>query len=155
MKLTIDLLISFVAAMAYGILFNVPKRALFWGGVTGLLGWLGYAGAPRLLGVGQPAAALCGSILVSVASELFARVTRHPATVFIVPGIIPLVPGAAAYRTMLLFLRGRTVEGIDMGVQTAFFAGGVAAGLLVVGSIFSAIKHHRHQRRQRRAQRGG
>jgi uncharacterized membrane protein YjjB (DUF3815 family) len=52
-----------------------------------------------------------------------------------VPGIITLVPGGVAFRTMLAFAQGDTPAGTADLVRTALFAGALAAGLGTVTAL--------------------
>ena len=88
------------AALGFAILFNVPQRTLFviWamGALGGLLKFL-------LLGmeVNIVLASLAGASLIGVLSVYAAHNKHAPPLVFSIPSVIPMVPGAFAYRMML------------------------------------------------------
>lgn len=98
------------AAIGFAILFNVPKRTLW---VTFLLGALG--GAAKLLtlhlGGGIILASFAGAMLVGFLSIGAAHFKHAPPFVFAIPAVIPMVPGAFAYRMMLGIIR--LTENID------------------------------------------
>ena len=82
------------------ILFRVPKRGLL---PTSLLGGCGYV-IFLILSLGrsnQMIAYFFATFFVAICSEVFARMMKMPATIFTVPGIIPLVPGIGLYNTMM------------------------------------------------------
>ena len=54
--------------------------------------------------------------MLSVMAEWGARRLRVPVSVLVVPGIIPLVPGADAYFAMLAFLKGQDQEGLRIAI---------------------------------------
>jgi len=89
-----------LAALGFAILFNVPQRTLFviWamGAFGGLLKFL-------LLGleVNIVLASLAGASLIGVLSVSAAHNKHAPPLVFSIPSVIPMVPGAFAYRMML------------------------------------------------------
>lgn len=88
------------AAMGFAILFNVPMRTIW---VIFLLGALG--GSLKLLtiklGGGIILGSFFGAMLVGFLS-IYAAHSRHaPPFVFAIPSVIPMVPGAFAYRMML------------------------------------------------------
>ena len=88
------------AALGFAILFNVPQRTLLiiWamGALGGLLKFL-------LLGleVNIVLASLAGASLIGVLSVYAAHNKHAPPLVFSIPSVIPMVPGAFAYRMML------------------------------------------------------
>ena len=83
---------------AFAVLFHVPAAFYLRCGVIGGCGWLCY----RLLmaaGLTAIPAVFCATVLVVFLSRLSAVVRRCPVTLFLVPGIFPLVPGVGIYWT--------------------------------------------------------
>lgn len=76
------------------------------------------------------------ALLVGIMGEILSVKLKTPSTVFITPGIIPLVPGAGMYYTMLHFVNEDFTQMLNIGANTLFSAGSIAMGILV-GSIFS------------------
>ena len=88
------------AAVGFAILFNVPQRTLW---LIFLMGALG--GALKVLtmsfGGSIILASFLGAMLVGFISIVAAHSKHSPPFVFAIPAVIPMVPGAFAYRTML------------------------------------------------------
>ncbi|BBB91255.1 hypothetical protein MAMMFC1_01926 [Methylomusa anaerophila] len=124
--------------VAVGILYRIPRALLLYASVTGAIGWLVMHGI--LVNNGNVIFAnFVGSMAVGAASELFARLLKKPATIFIVPGFIPLVPGREAYTTMLYMVDGRYPEGVSMGMLTMLTAGAIAFGLFVSATVYRLL----------------
>ncbi len=89
-----------LAAVGFAILFNVPVRALF---VIFILGALG--GGLKLLamkfGANIVFSSLAGAFFIGFLSVISAHIKHVPPFVFAIPAVIPMVPGAFAYRMML------------------------------------------------------
>ena len=64
-----------------------------------------------------------------------ARVMKAPATIFLIVGIIPLVPGGGLYYTMEALLSGDTALFAQTGLETAACAGAIAVGVSMVSSL--------------------
>ncbi len=79
--------------------------------------------------------------MVGLLAGIFSRVYKETATVFTIPGIIPLVPGAGMYYTTLYLINGQLEKAATTGTQTLLMAGSISVGLLVVGSFFKV--HYR------------
>jgi uncharacterized membrane protein YjjB (DUF3815 family) len=91
------------------------------------------------MGAGVIIGTLVGAILVGIVSEVAARLIKAPVSVFIVPGIVPLVPGAVAYAAMLAFVRTEFQVGAARTFEALFSAGAIAAGLILTGSAARAL----------------
>jgi uncharacterized membrane protein YjjB (DUF3815 family) len=128
-----------VAAVGFGILFNVPRRTLWIIGVMGMAG-----GATKftvlLFGNGIIIASLLAAILVGFLSIPAAHRKHSPPMIFAIPSVIPLVPGAFAYRTMLglINLTGNVTsdtystlmqETMNNGLKTVFVLMSLAVGV--------------------------
>ncbi len=135
----IELLFCFLATVAFGVIFNVPKRVVWIGGVIGVLAWFIYSTLPTF-GISVVFATAVAALVSATSSHLLARKFRVPVTIFSIPGIIPLVPGSRAYFTMLAFVDGDYILGLQLGIETMLQAGAIAAGLVFALSIFSIGK---------------
>lgn len=135
---------SGVAALGFATLFNVPVRTL---GACALTGAAGHVMRTLLLeaGLSIEAATLAGATVVGLLGELFARHWHAPTPVFTVPGVIPLVPGAFAYRTMIgvlnLALRPDAsatllLETAVTAITTVLILGAIAFGIAAPSLLF-------------------
>ena len=88
-------------------------------------------------------AAFIGAALVGLLSEIFAAVLRLPATVFIVTGFIPLVPGVAATRAMIELMSGNYGRGGPNAIDAALNTGAIAAGIGGLGAAARAVRLRR------------
>lgn len=119
-----ELAVSFIAALAFAVVFNVPVRYLLPGAIAGTIGWLIF----RSLGSTNTAIFLA-SVGIGLLSEGGARIFRVPVLIIAVPGIIPLVPGVGAYSTMLALVKGDFIGALTTGAETLFAAGAIAVGI--------------------------
>ncbi|MBB6451557.1 uncharacterized membrane protein YjjB (DUF3815 family) [Geomicrobium halophilum] len=131
-----EILICFMATVAFAIIFNTPYRLLWRIGCIGILAWMIYSSLPKIDVSLVPATALA-SFAASLVSYWLARRHRVPVTTFTIPGIIPLVPGGKAYETMLAFVDENYIEGLTQGAETLLHAGAIASGIVFALSIFS------------------
>ncbi|WP_280772181.1 threonine/serine exporter family protein [Salipaludibacillus daqingensis] len=136
MDLIIELLMTFAAIIGFGVIFSVPKRALLLGGGIGVVTWF-----VLQTGINMGTSAIFATVLASLTAatiaHLLAKKIRIPVTTLSIPGILPLVPGSRAYFTMLAFVDGDYLLGLEYGVETMLQAGAIAAGLVLALSIFS------------------
>ena len=75
------------------------------------------------------------SAVVSLFSEILARKLKYPAINFIIPGILPLVPGLGLYNTMYSLVQKDYALAVSTGTDTLFKSGGIAIGILIITSF--------------------
>lgn len=136
-KIIAVLLIS----ISVGILYRIPRKLLIYVGIVGAVAWLIMYNTMKL-GGNVILADFLASIAVGVMAEILARILKKPATIFIIPGFIPLVPGGDAYMTMLYMVEGSYVAGVARGMQTILTAGAIAFGIFVSSTAFRLIKNY-------------
>ncbi|CAM3987584.1 Threonine/Serine exporter ThrE domain-containing protein [Alkalicoccus chagannorensis] len=136
MQLITEILLTILAIVGFGILFSVPRRVLFIGGAIG--GWTWFALQMGLeAGVTNVVSTVIASFTAASISHFLAKRLQIPVTTLSIPGILPLVPGSLAYFTMLDFVEGDYLGGLENGVQTMLQAGAIAAGLVLGLAVFS------------------
>ena len=128
----------FLISASIGILYRIPRKLLVYASLVGVAAWLimyytMIAGATIVL------ADFLASIAIGVMAEILARRLKKPATIFIIPGFIPLVPGGDAYISMLYMVKGQYVNGVAMGMQTVLTGGAIAFGIFVSSTIIRLV----------------
>ncbi|EJX03188.1 membrane protein containing DUF1212, partial [gut metagenome] len=83
---------AFLATIAFGVLFQAPKKTLVAGGFIGAVGWVVFMYL-KVAGYSSFYANFFATVIIALDSELCARIFKQPVTVYVIPGIIPLVPG--------------------------------------------------------------
>ena len=130
---------SLIATMAFGFIFNVPKKAIVSGGIIGMTGWITYVylSTYRLETI---SATLISAFIVATLSQFLAKYQKLPVTVFSVAGIIPLVPGGLAYETMRYFVENNYSFAIKYATKTLLISGAIAFGLIISGVISQIVR---------------
>jgi uncharacterized membrane protein YjjB (DUF3815 family) len=71
----------------------------------------------------------------SVGAEIFARIKKTPITVYIVGGIIPMVPGGTIYYAMKNFLLGNMEEFGNKMIYMIKIGGAIALGIALAHAV--------------------
>ena len=87
-------------------------------------------------GLSEPASYLVAAAASSFYAEIMARIRKFPATSYLLCALVPLIPGAGIYYTMDFIRRGMTAEAYAKGLATAYIAGAMAIGVLLVSTGF-------------------
>ncbi|MCM3127587.1 threonine/serine exporter family protein [Paenibacillus provencensis] len=129
---------SFIASLAFGIIFNAPRKMLFPCGIVGMLGWIIY----DIMEPGYEAvsATLMATLVIGVLSQVFARLYKHPVIIFSVAGIIPLVPGGMAYNAMRYFVQNEYTAAVELAAKALMIAGSIAVGLILSEVLNQAFR---------------
>ena len=124
------ILCAAVGTIAFSVLFFVPERDYGFCGLCGGAGWAVYS---LMTGKGTSVteATFFATLAVIFLSRLFAVMERCPVTLFLIPGIFPLVPGAGVYWTSYYIV----TDNLPLALQTGFAALKVAVAI-VLGIIF-------------------
>lgn len=130
---------AWLASVGFGLIINVPHRALFLCGISGSAGWILYWLANRI-GVGRLGSNLLGALCVGILGLVFARIKKCPVTVFNIPGVVPLVPGVPAYQAVRAMVEGQLSDAEDLILRVAIVTIAIAMGFMLaqlIGEIFS------------------
>jgi uncharacterized membrane protein YjjB (DUF3815 family) len=139
MTLLYNGIISLLSTLGFAVLFNIPRRHLLTASVNGALGWILYT---LILYWGGSAIPACfvGAVTVGLVGELLANLYRKPATIFIIPGIIPFVPGYGIFYTMNSIMLQNFTEAVSKGSESLLIAVAIASGLIVSSSLGRIIR---------------
>ena len=125
--------VHILAAVAAGIAFTVTLRAQSKAAPVmcsaTVLAILTYTAGKGLLGA--PAGVFVAALAIGLCGGLAGFWLRRSPLVFIVPGVLMLVPGSAGFNSILQLLTGQTVSGVDAGFDTFVTAMSIAYGLMV------------------------
>lgn len=130
-------LYSFLACAGFCLVFNIHGPGIPICCFGGALGWLAYL----LSSLFCPNVILCfllASIVITLYSEVMARIRRCPVTGYLVIALLPLVPGSGIYEAMLHCVHGNTQLFLSALVRTFGIAGALALGA-ILGSSFTRI----------------
>lgn len=128
---------AFISTIGFSIVFHVRRKHLLLCGTVGAIGWLIYL----LLNERYNSSVLASFIAALVVTELsyiLAKKRKTPITVFLVTGIIPLVPGLGLYRMMSSLLLEDYSSALNYASLT-FEIAGVIAGAIVIISLLPLL----------------
>lgn len=138
-KPVIEVITAFLGTLGFGVLFHIRGKKLLWAAIGGMLSWLLFLLLGRWI-VHEPARYLIVSILITIYSELLARIMKTPSTTFSVISLIPLVPGAGLYYTTTYALNGQSEEFLPELTHTIALAVALALGIVLVTAVFKHLK---------------
>ena len=137
---------AFLGSLGFALLFGLRRHYLLPAALGGMLSWGIYLLVRSLL-VSPFLACLAASAFSVVYAELLARWMRSPATLFMIPAVIPLVPGSSLYYAMSCVVQRDLENAREYGAQTLEFALAIAAGMSFV-LAFRELRTRRQNHQQ-------
>ena len=126
----LNIVFSFGASCFFGLLFNAPKYLLVPAGLVGAVG-CGMFQISIFYDYSDIQASFFGGFFVGIMSHYMSRKFFSPAILFIIPGIIPLVPGGTAYQAIRNLVLNNYHEALVTMIQVALISSAIALGLLI------------------------
>jgi uncharacterized membrane protein YjjB (DUF3815 family) len=134
----IQILMGGLGTLGFNILFHIRGRKLLFATLGGVISWAVFlALAPVLPGEGFRY--FLAAAAVTVYGEVLARVMKTPTTTFLVPSIIPLIPGSALYYTMNYALNQQWSDFARQAFYTLQLALSLAVGIIAITTAVRLI----------------
>ncbi len=133
-SMIVQLVTAFFASYGFSMLFGLRRRFLLPAALGGLLCWGVYLGMDAIAHR-EFLSCLTAAAFAVIYAEVLARSLKTPATLFVVPAILPLVPGGSLYYTMENAVHGRMDAARSFGQQTLVAALAIAAGISFVVAL--------------------
>lgn len=136
-----------LGTLGFALFFFVRPKHLLLATLGGALSWLIY-----LLvlngGGGAFLAALVSSMAVCFWSEGLARIRKAPALIFLLPGIVPQLPGGALYYSMSALIQEDMDTFFQKGKEAGLVALGIGVGILIASEVVRLLMwSNRHWKR--------
>ena len=136
----IQLLTGMLGSVGFAMIFRLPFRYLPLAALGGLLNWGSYLGCFALSGA-LFLSCFVASALSALYAELLAKYLRAPTTLFLIPAVIPSIPGSNLYYTLQAAVDGNLAATLENALLTCKWAFGIAGGISLVGIIFVMIRN--------------
>ena len=134
----LKILTGFIGSFAFAITFNVRGKHLALASLGGFLACVGYELFTFVFD-SEFLRCFVVSVIITLYSELLARIVKTPTTTFIMTSLLPLVPGGALYYTMSHAFRQDWYNFYENGMLTLQFASAIALGIIVTTSVFQLV----------------
>ena len=139
-------LCAFAGCLGFCFLFNTHGVGMLICSFGGMLGWMTYLLTAPLV-QSDIIRSFFAALVISVWSEVMARLRRCPVTSYLLIALFPLVPGGGIYYTMEHAIAGETQAFLDSLLHTLGLAGALALGVLMVASVVRLFSARRVRRR--------
>lgn len=133
-----DAIATFGAVAFFCVIMSLPKKAIALSSLCGSLTYVIYRVIYLEFGH-EMVGYLLATLFAAASAEILARKCKMPTTIFVFPGIIPLVPGVGLHRSMLCLVNNDLSGFINEGVKTLFISGIIAVTVAVVNASVRSL----------------
>ena len=143
MSAIIQILTGTLGTLGFNILFHIRGKKLVFATLGGMISWAVFLVLEPVL----PSEAMryfISAATITVYGEILARLEKTPTTTFLVPSIIPLIPGSALYYTMNYALNKQWSQFAQQAFYTLQLALSLAVGIIAVTTavrLLTALLH--------------
>ncbi len=123
----------FTISSAFTVLFNAKPRDYIWILLTATIAIMGSKFAAMWLQ--SPFSSFAAVLAVSIAGNVFALLSKKPASIMHIPGVMLLVPGSIGFKSLEAMLDNQTLDGIQTAFSALLVAVALAVGL-IAGNLF-------------------
>ncbi|MGT2333782.1 threonine/serine exporter family protein [Staphylococcus aureus] len=116
--------ISFISTVLF-YHFQCTQTSLSSMWIVGAIAWTIYQLTVDLE-FGKVGASFLGSLILGLMSHTMSRRYKRPVIIFIVPGIIPLVPGGAAYQATRFLVSNDYTSAVNTFLEVTLISGAIA-----------------------------
>lgn len=133
--MVIELISAAVGTVAFSLLFGVPKKYYLYCGGIGAAGWLVYKLMLEKAGLSIAVSVFAATLVIVLLSRYAAVFEKCPATVFLITGIFPVVPGAQIYWATYYLVTDQLHAAFDSGFLALKIMISIVLGIVLVFEI--------------------
>lgn len=135
-----DALFSAMAAIGFGAISRIPRRAYLW---CGLIAALGHSARfllmnPDIFNLPVIAATGIAAILIGIMAVFASPLAKTPAETYLFPSLLPMIPGIYAYKTFgaiaMMAMAGNSEERFNY-----YFYQFADNGLITLAILFAMV----------------
>lgn len=131
----VELISAAIGTIAFSLLFGVPRKYYLYCGGIGAAGWLMYKLMLEVAGLSIAVSVFLATVVIVLLSRYAAVFEKCPATVFLITGIFPVVPGAQIYWATYYLVTDQLHAAFDSGFLALKIMVSIVLGIVVVFEI--------------------
>ena len=124
-----------VSTIGFSTIFEVPKKHILTAAAVSGIGWITYLSA-IYGGISVSWASFLAAAVIELLAYALARIQKAPITIFLICGILPLVPGAGIYRAAYGIIFSDSPEAL---LSTLMIAGAIALAVIVTDTLLNIL----------------
>ncbi len=137
-----------VALLGIAVIFDVPPKKMLWAMIGSIISCIIMLIGDKY-GLDPLLTNMLATALPCVYCEIMARLLKTPTTVFMIPSLLPLVPGSRLYYTMFYLFSGEQELFLDNMLVAVKICTGIALAIIVVTGAVRWLEAAKKQKLER------
>ena len=139
MMILFSCLFSFMASYFFALIYDAPKKLFIPAGLAGASGYMVHFLFNLSFQMDTIYTSLLGSLSLGLISHILSRLLKAPVVIFMIPGIIPLVPGSLAFIATQELVTLNFTDAANTFIRAILIAGSIALGLLISDQLSKTL----------------
>ncbi|ALM58077.1 MULTISPECIES: threonine/serine exporter family protein [Staphylococcus] len=139
MTILITFLCSFSASYFFNVIYDSHKKVFLPAGFAGAMGYIVHFILSEHGQMDTIYTSLLGSLTLGLISHTMSRIYKAPVVLFMIPGIIPLVPGSIAFSATQQLVTLNFTDATNTFIRAILIAGAIALGLLISDQLSKTL----------------
>ncbi|MGW7978411.1 threonine/serine exporter family protein [Staphylococcus xylosus] len=139
MTILFTFLCSFSASYFFNVIYDAPRKIFLPAVLAGAMGYSITFILERNFHMDSIYTSLLGSLTLGLIAHILSRVYKAPVVLFMIPGIIPLVPGSIAFRATQQLVTLNFTDATNTFIRAILIAGSIALGLLLSDQLSKTL----------------
>lgn len=126
-------LMTFLASLGFGIIFDLKGLKLLVAALNGMLGGIIYN--LLLTSQGEMMALFIASFSILTFAAIMARILHCPTTILLISALVPLVPGGLMYETVLALIDNDMMLALSFALRTIYDVIAIVIGIVFASGL--------------------
>lgn len=131
----LEVIYAFFATLFFSIIFNLKGKNIFYASICGSLGWFTFLFCKQLR-YSMTTSFFIAAVIITIYSEIAAKILKTTVTTTLIPALIPLVPGGGIYYTMYYLVTSEFLASRAKGIETLSLTVALSVGIFLVSTFF-------------------
>lgn len=133
-----DTILMLFASLGFSMIMGTKRRHYI---TCAILGSVSFCISSQLLEITDSIliTSVISSAISSIASQTIARTAKAPATIFLLPSILPLVPGRRFFYAISSALAQNNDNAVVYFMQTIEYTAGISTGIMLGSSLCKIV----------------
>ena len=126
---------AFVGTVGFSVIFGVPRRNYLQTALVAMIGWVAYLALFRFTVLGPAISTFAATVIVASLARAFASWFKTPSTVYLIPGVFPMIPGGGIFWTTFFLVSSRLHMALQSGMLALEVTAAIVLGIVLVSAL--------------------
>lgn len=126
---------AFVGTVGFSVIFGVPRKNYVQTAIVATIGWVAYLALFRFTVLGPAISTFVATVIVASLARVFASWFRTPSTIYLIPGVFPMIPGGGIFWTTFFLVSSRLGLALHAGMLALEVTAAIVLGIVLVSAL--------------------